>query len=42
MCGLNRVRGMPQRPGVVGAWGEDGRVQVSKSQVSKVLHPFDV
>lgn len=27
-CGVNRVRGMPQRPGVVAAWGEDGRVGV--------------
>lgn len=26
--GLNRVRAMPQRPGVVAAWGENGRVQV--------------
>ena len=28
VCGLNRVRAMPQRPGMVAAWGEDGRVQV--------------
>lgn len=27
-CGLNRVRGLPQRRGVVAAWGEDGRVAV--------------
>lgn len=33
MCGLNRVRAMPQRPGVVAAWGEDGRVQVRRHRV---------
>ena len=28
-CAVNRVRSMPQRPGVTALWGEDGQVQVS-------------
>jgi ribosome assembly protein RRB1 len=27
-CGVNRMRCMPQRPGVVAAWGDNARVQV--------------
>ena len=27
-CGINRVRCMPQRPGVVAAWGDSAQVQV--------------
>lgn len=25
--GVNRIRGMPQKPGIVAAWGERGNVQ---------------
>lgn len=27
-CGVNRVRAMPQQPGVVAAWGDNGQVSV--------------
>ena len=27
-CGVNRVRAMPQQPGVIAAWGDNGQVSV--------------
>lgn len=28
-CGVNRVRTMPQHPGIVASWGDNGQVSVS-------------
>lgn len=33
-CGVNRVRAMPQQPGVVASWGDNGQVSVSSSNFS--------
>jgi ribosome assembly protein RRB1 len=27
-CGINRIRAMPQQPGIIAAWSENAQVQV--------------